>query len=143
MKFLWIVPLMLLALSAVAIDAESMDDPILQERYTRLTHLLRCPKCQNGTIAESPVGISEDLRREVRRMLNEGRTDQEILDFMSDRFGDFVLYKPPFAARTVLLWLAPGILLVGALITVVVVIRRRAAQSFDDTDTERSEADAS
>jgi cytochrome c-type biogenesis protein CcmH len=143
MKFGLILSLLLLAFNAAAIDAESFDDPMLQERYTRLTHLLRCPKCQNGTIAESPVGISEDLRREVRRMLREGRTDQEILDFMSDRFGDFVLYKPPFAARTVLLWLAPSVLLIGALITVVVVIRRRAAQTFDDSDTERSEADAS
>jgi cytochrome c-type biogenesis protein CcmH len=133
---------------AFAIDSESLDDPALQARYEHLARLLRCPKCQNETIAESPAGVAVDLRREVRRMLVEGRSDQEILDFMSERFGDFVLYKPPFTARTVLLWLAPALLLIGALITVVIVIRRRAAQSFDDstentTDANNIKADAS
>ena len=133
---------------AFAIDSESLDDPALQARYEHLARLLRCPKCQNETIAESPAGVAVDLRREVRRMLVEGRSDQEILDFMSERFGDFVLYKPPFTARTVLLWLAPALLLTGALITVVIVIRRRAAQSFDDsaesaTDANNIKADAS
>jgi cytochrome c-type biogenesis protein CcmH len=133
---------------AFAIDSESMEDPALQARYEHLARLLRCPKCQNETIAESPAGVAVDLRREVRRMLVEGRSDQEILDFMSERFGDFVLYKPPFTARTVLLWLAPALLLMSALITVVIVIRRRATQSFDDsaenaTDGNNIKADAS
>lgn len=138
-----------LTVVASAIDSESFDDPALQARYQHLTHSLRCPKCQNEAIAESPVGVSSDLRREVRRMLLAGSTDQEILDFMSARYGDFILYKPPFTTRTLVLWLAPAVVLLGALVTVVVVIRRRATHSFDDAldaDNEsraHTEADAS
>ncbi len=120
---------------ACAIDSESFDDPALQERYQHLTHLLRCPKCQNETIAESPAGVAVDLRREVRSMLRAGHSDQAILDFMSERFGDFVLYKPPFTARTVILWLAPALLLVGAFATVIVIVRRRM-QLPTDIDNE-------
>jgi cytochrome c-type biogenesis protein CcmH len=149
----WLVALVLCAITSVAtaIDTESFEDPALQERYRNLTHLLRCPKCQNETIAESPAGVAIDLRREVRRMLLEGHTDQEILNFMSERFGDFVLYKPPFTARTFILWFAPALLLAGGLVTVAMVIRKRSKQSFDDTplidaadaDRVRKEVDAS
>jgi len=136
-----VLALCLLTSVATAIDNESFADPALQARYQHLTHLLRCPKCQNQTIAESPVGIADDLRREVRRMLLEGKSDQEILDFMSERFGDFVLYKPPFAARTVILWLAPALLLTGALATVFIIIRRRTRLS-DVDELESDQADS-
>lgn len=114
------------AVAASAIDAESFDDPVLQSRYQYLTHVLRCPKCQNESIAESNAPVAVDLRREVRRMLQEGRTDQEILDFMSSRFGDFVLFKPPVTPRTWLLWALPAVVLAIALGSAIVVIRRRA-----------------
>lgn len=127
MRRVWITLLLFsFAGAAFAIDAESFDDPALQERYRYLTHVLRCPKCQNEAIAESNAPVAVDLRREVRRMLLEGRTDQEILDFMSSRFGDFVLFKPPLAARTWLLWAAPAIVLGIALGSAIVIIRRRA-----------------
>lgn len=115
-----------IAVSASGIDAESFDDPVLQSRYQYLTHVLRCPKCQNESIAESNAPVAVDLRREVRRMLQEGRTDQEILDFMSSRFGDFVLFKPPVTTRTWLLWSLPAMVLAIALGSAIVVIRRRA-----------------
>jgi len=110
---------------ALAIDVESFDDPTLQARYQHLTHVLRCPKCQNQNIAESNAPVAVDLRREVHRMLSEGRSDEEILDFMSSRFGDFVLYKPPVTTRTWLLWALPGIVLAIAIGSAIVVIRRR------------------
>jgi len=133
MTRLWSFLLLLcLAVSAFAIDSESFEDPALRARYEYLTHILRCPKCQGETIAESNAGIAVDLRREVRRMLSEGKSDAEILDFMTARFGDFVLYKPPFSTRTFVLWFAPVMILGGALIIALVVIRKRTQQSFDD-----------
>ena len=117
---------------AFAIDKDSFDDPVMHARYRKLTRELRCLQCQNETIGDSNAALAEDLRRELRTMLIAGKTDEEILQFMTDRYGDFVLYKPPFAARTVVLWLAPGVVLVGALAAVFVIIRGRTRLSLDD-----------
>ncbi len=103
-----------LAWPVPAIDTvKPFDDPVLQARYERLIHELRCVQCQNNSIADSPVGLAADLRRQVHELLQQGKTDAQVREYMTARYGDFILYRPPFAPRTWLLWLAP-LLLLGA-----------------------------
>jgi cytochrome c-type biogenesis protein CcmH len=121
-----------IALPAFAIDTgQAFDDPAQQQRYERLIRELRCLVCQNQSIADSNATLAADLRREVRDMIEAGRGDDEIRAFMTERYGDFVLYEPPMAPRTWLLWLAPALLLLGGIgVTSVVVLRRaRAAKA--------------
>ena len=137
------VLLALLSATAVSIDTESFDDPVLHARYRKLTLELRCLQCQNESIRDSNAALAVDLRRELRAMLLAGKTDEEIIRFLTDRYGDFVLYKPPFVARTVVLWLAPGLALLGGLAAVVIVVRRRASKPFADApDNEAAGADS-
>jgi cytochrome c-type biogenesis protein CcmH len=132
---LWLA---LFALTAAAIDTEQdLPTPELQQRYERLINELRCLVCQNNSIADSNAGLAADLRREVHSLLLAGKSDAEILKFMTDRYGDFVLYRPPFVPRTWLLWLAPALLLVlGAFIAYRIVRSRArlAAADADDSD---------
>jgi cytochrome c-type biogenesis protein CcmH len=118
--------LLLVASSARAIDTEvAFADPGLQARYDAMIHLLRCVQCQNAPIADSPVGLAADLRREVREMIAAGKSDAEIRAFMTDRYGDFVLYDPPLSARTAFLWAAPALfMLLGVGAAVRVIVRR-------------------
>lgn len=110
-----------------AIDAREFADDGQRQRYHALAAVLRCPKCQNQNIAESGAPIAGDLRGEIQRMLGEGRSDEQIIDFMVSRYGDFVLYDPPLSSRTALLWLGPGALLLagGVAVAVMVASRRR------------------
>jgi cytochrome c-type biogenesis protein CcmH len=121
------VVLLATAAPAFGIDMEAaFDDPALQARYDALTRELRCTVCQNQTIADSNASLARDLRREVRRLMSEGKTDQEIRDFLTARYTDFVLYKPPVKPQTYLLWAAPFLLLLGGLGGAATVIARRA-----------------
>lgn len=125
MRAVLLLALFLLAGNALAIDAERLDDPVLQDRYERMVHELRCLVCQNETIADSDASLAADLRRELREMIKAGRTDAEIRAFLTERYGDFVLYMPPVVPRTWLLWAAPALLLFGgAAIAALVVVRR-------------------
>jgi cytochrome c-type biogenesis protein CcmH len=125
--------------NALAIDTQpAFDDPNLQQRYENITRELRCLVCQNETIADSNATLAGDLRREVREMIAAGKTDEEIRQFMIDRYGDFVLYRPRLTSINFLLWAAPVLLLVGGAIAAVRVVRRRAAEA--DIDTEGPEA---
>ncbi len=118
-----------LAGTAVAIDTEpAFDDPALQARYEKIIDEVRCLKCQNQTIKDSNAFLAGDLKREIRRMLNEGKTDDEIFDFLVARYGEFALYRP----RSPLLWIAPGLLLLGGALVLVQVVRRRMAMPIDD-----------
>jgi cytochrome c-type biogenesis protein CcmH len=129
---LWLA---LFSLTVIAIDTEEdLPTPALQERYERLINELRCLVCQNNSIADSNAGLAADLRREVRSMLLAGKTDAEILSFMTDRYGDFVLYRPPFVPRTWLLWLAPALLLLLGAVVAVRIVRARARLAATDTD---------
>ena len=95
----------MLVTRASALDsAPAFNDPQLQARYENLTHQLRCMVCQNETIADSQASLAADLRRELKQQLAQGKTDDQIRKFMTDRYGDFVLYKPPLEERTWLLW---------------------------------------
>lgn len=126
----WLLCLLMLSLLSLqlawAVDnAPPLADPALQARYEALTHQLRCLVCQNETIADSGATLAADLRRELREKIVAGQTDPEILKFMTDRYGAFVLYKPPFEERTWVLWLGPAAFLVlGALIAVRIISRR-------------------
>jgi cytochrome c-type biogenesis protein CcmH len=105
------------------VDAEdTLTDPVLRTRYEAINRELRCLVCQNQTIADSDADLAKDLRREVRGMLETGKTDDEIRGFMTDRYGDFVLYKP----RSMVLWLAPAVLLLGGLVLVGRIVVRRS-----------------
>ena len=121
--------------TALAIDSEAaFADPAMQARYENLNRELRCLVCQNQSIADSNATLAQDLRREVRDMMAEGRDDADIRAFMTARYGDFVLYDPPLAPRTWLLWAAPGLLVMIGILAVVLVIRRRARNLGDETD---------
>ncbi|MBU3671648.1 MAG: cytochrome c-type biogenesis protein CcmH [Sinobacteraceae bacterium] len=124
---------LLLSNSALAIDPIELSDPALQERYRDLTHELRCMQCQNQSIADSPVGLAGDLRREVRELLESGKTDAEIREHLRARYGDFILFRPVFNWRNAWLWAAPVILLLAGLVVAVRVLRQRARLAATDT----------
>jgi len=131
----------ILALPVVAvIETYEFSDPALETRYHSLSQELRCPKCQNQNIADSNAPIAQDLRRLLYEQLEAGASDEEILDYMVARYGEFVRYRPGFDRATAILWLAPAILLLLAVITVVLVLRNRepaAEHSLSDADKER------
>ncbi|KAF1030460.1 MAG: Cytochrome c-type biogenesis protein CcmH [Pseudomonas sp.] len=122
-----------------AIDTYEFGSDAERERFRDLTKELRCPKCQNQDIADSNSPIAADLRKEIFRMLEAGKNNEEIVDFMVDRYGDFVRYKPALTAKTVLLWFGPvGLLLAGVVVMGVIVRRRRdaAPQGYDSLSVE-------
>ncbi|MCC6076864.1 cytochrome c-type biogenesis protein [Pseudomonas sp. GCM10022188] len=124
-----------------AIDTYEFNDEAARARYRTLTEELRCPKCQNQNIADSDAPIAMDLRREIHRMLGEGKSDEEIVDFLVARYGDFVRYNPPVNARTWLLWYGPWVLLATGLgvLTLIVLRRRRPSASGPGTDLSAEE----
>jgi cytochrome c-type biogenesis protein CcmH len=133
--------LLLISTTALAIDTgKAFDDPELQARYEKIIEEVRCLKCQNQTIKDSNAFLADDLRREIRRLLSEGKTNAEIFDFMVERYGEFALYRPRMSGITLLLWIAPGVfLLIGGFI-VVRVLRKRMSMPIDlddDTETEQ------
>ncbi|WP_269844786.1 cytochrome c-type biogenesis protein [Methyloprofundus sedimenti] len=110
---------------SAAIDVYQFDDPEKEKRFQHLTFELRCPKCQNQNIADSNAEISQDLRTKIFQMLNAGKSDDEIVDYMVERYGDFVLYEPRVKPQTYLLWFGPGLFLLLGLLVVVLIIRSR------------------
>jgi cytochrome c-type biogenesis protein CcmH len=132
-----------LAPAAFAADATPTDlDPVAAKRAVDISAQLRCLVCQNQSIAESNAELAVDLRRQVNEQIKAGKTDREIVDFMVDRYGAFVLYKPPFNATTVLLWLGPLLLAVAAVVVFARTLRARNRAIVDRplTDAERAEA---
>jgi cytochrome c-type biogenesis protein CcmH len=118
---------------ATDIDANGqLRDPALQARYERITHELRCLVCQNESIADSNVELAGNLRREVRDMLIAQRSDGAIFKFMTDRYGDFVRFKPPLEAKTLAIWGAPFIMIVLGGFIVVRIARQRAHMPIED-----------
>ena len=112
---------------AVAIDSErAFEDDAMQARYQRLIAAVRCLTCQNQSIKDSNAPLARDLRAVVREQMEAGASDAEIYAFLQARYGDFALYKPPFSARTALLWLSPVVLVALGGLAIVRVVRRRA-----------------
>lgn len=127
MKKLLILLCCLVPLFAQAGEAQDMAaDPVLEKRMINLAEKLRCLVCQNESLASSRADLAEDLRREVREQMQKGLSDDEIVDFLVSRYGDFVLYDPPFKSYTLLLWLGPfALLLIGAGVLLFQLRRRR------------------
>ena len=122
--------LILFSFQAFAVTAdESFDDPELQARYDRFTRELRCLVCQNQTIADSNAGLASDLRDQTREMLLSGATDEEIVSYMTNRYGDFVLYRPPIKPKTWLLWFAPVLFLLLGIVFAARIIRHRSSSA--------------
>ena len=116
-----------------AVDPTEMPTPELQQRYLGLTHELRCMQCQNEAISDSPVSLAADLRRQVREMLIAGKSDDDVRNYMVARYGDFILFRPRVAARTIWLWSAPGVLLlIGAAVDVRITKQRAALVAQDN-----------
>jgi cytochrome c-type biogenesis protein CcmH len=118
------------------------EDPVLEKKVITLSNELRCLVCQNQTIADSNAELAVDLRNQVRKQLSEGKSDREILDYMVQRYGEFVLYRPPLSYKTILLWAGPFVLLLIAMFILVQQIRLRhkrlASEEFDQTDLSRA-----
>ena len=122
---------------ALANEPRSFPTPALADRYRGLIGEIRCLVCQNQSIADSNAELARDLREKVDEMLRAGRSDEEILAYMVDRYGNFVRYRPPFDATTLLLWLGPFVLAGAALAWLIVRVRRRAPARVRLTDEER------
>ena len=141
---LWLAALvaaLLVAQAAAKEAAPAAADPVLEKRVMALAEELRCLVCQNQTLAESNAPLAEDLRNQLRERMREGKSDKEVVDFLVERYGDFVLYRPPLKATTVLLWFGPLLLLAaGFAVLMRRVRRRRAAVSTEVSDADRRRA---
>jgi cytochrome c-type biogenesis protein CcmH len=124
------------ASAAFAIDQEiAFSDPALNARYLSLIREIRCPKCLNESIADSDAPVAADLRREVRRLMGDGKSDGDIKDFLSARYGDFVLYRPRVSETTWALWAGPFVFLVVGGIVFWRIVRSRRGQPLDDEES--------
>ena len=131
--------LLMLTASAYAIDVVApFDDPEMQARYEKIISEVRCLKCQNQTIKDSNAFLASDLRREIRHMLEEGKTDDEIYEFLVARYGDFALYRPRASGKTLILWIAPMMFLVFGALALWRVVHRRMVLPIDDEATEEA-----
>src|SRR5216683_79953 len=120
-----IMVLISLAAPALAKEAKPVEDPQIDQRMQALTQQLRCLVCQNETLADSRADLAEDLRKEIREQMKAGKSDQEIIAFLTKRYGDFVLYKPPVKSTTYLLWFGPFVLLIGGTAVLFRFLKRR------------------
>lgn len=143
-KFFLALLALCLAAAVHAADAPlTAAEPELEAKMISISSELRCLVCQNETIAASNAELAVDLRNQIRDMLRQGQSQQQILDYMTARYGDFVLYRPPLTGATFLLWFGPTVLMVGGLVTLVLVLRRRSRLGNEHFDPEESdEADA-
>ena len=131
-KLLVALGIVLAVSPALAIDTgKAFDDPVLQARYEKIIDEVRCLKCQNQTIKDSNAFLAADLRREIRRMIEEGKTDEEIYDFLVARYGEFALYRPRMSGKTLVLWIAPFLLLGLGGFVLFNILRRRMAMPID------------
>src|SRR5215203_5187407 len=117
LRFLSVLLLCLIAPCALAKDAQPVgDDPAIEKRLVKLSQELRCLQCQNETLADSRADLAEDLRREIREQMKAGKSDKEIIGFLTERYGQFILYRPRVTPMTYLLWFGPFVLLLGGLL---------------------------
>lgn len=111
---------------AIARDAQPLgEDPAVEARLQKLSKELRCLVCRNETLAESPAGLADDLRREIREQIKAGKSDQEIIAFLQARYGEYILYRPRVTPTTYLLWFGPFVLLLAGLLVLFRYIRQR------------------
>jgi len=144
MKKLWAAAALVLAAFSVHANeaAPLAEDPVVEQRLVNIAEELRCLVCQNESLAGSRSDLAMDLRREIRGLIKQGKTDQEVRDFLVSRYGDFVLYRPPVKPTTWLLWGGPFVLLLGGLIGLVAFLRKRkpADAALSPEDQRKAEA---
>ena len=145
--FLFVCAALLAAFSLLSPAKEAVPaaaDPQLEQRAMRLAEELRCLVCQNQSIADSHAELAVDLKQQIREQVKAGKSDTQVIDYMVQRYGDFVLYRPPFKASTVVLWVGPFLLLLGAVIGLFVTLARRRhkaeEQALDADQLARAEA---
>lgn len=117
-------------------EFEALADPVQQARYMEMIHEVRCLTCLNRSIAESETPLAHDLRREIRELIADGKSDREVVDFLTARYGDFVMYRPPVRPRTWALWFGPIVVLGIGAVVFAQIVRRRMRQPIDDLDDE-------
>lgn len=126
----FVIALFLSALSfhttSIALDQVS-DSPAVEARLKKLSIELRCLVCQNSTLADSDAPLAQDLRNEIRKLIESGKTDEEVIAYLVARYGDFVTFRPPVNASTALLWFGPFIMLIIGLVVLVLVLKKRGA----------------
>jgi cytochrome c-type biogenesis protein CcmH len=133
--------LMLYALPALAIDsAPPLPDPVQQTRYQALIHELRCLKCQGETVADTQAMFGADIRRQVREMVQSGKSDTEVREYLVERYGEIILLRPRWSAGGAWLWVAPGIFLLGGALVAWRIVRRRGELLSTDTSEVTDEA---
>ncbi len=137
-----IVPFSLLiaCLNVHATDAPvEFSNLVLKERYYTLIAEVRCLVCQNQSLADSNADLAEDLRNEIYQMVVAGEQDDQIIQFLVERYGDFVLYRPPLKENTWLLWFGPFLLLISALVIAIVIIKKQSDEELFETDISKEE----
>ncbi len=117
-----------------AIEVYEFEDPKQEQQFKELSHTLRCPKCQNNTISDSNAELAQDLRHKVYEMTKEGKSKQDIVDYMVARYGNFVTYNPPFTVATAVLWLGPLAVVVIGFALIVIRSRKSRVQTVADSD---------
>lgn len=139
-RFIVFVAALVMTTPVAAIDKDKrFEDPEMQARYEQLISEVRCLQCQNQSIKDSNVTLAADLRREIARMIDEGKTDEEIAEFLVTRYGEFALYRPRMTGKTLVLWLIPFALVLLGGVALVRVIRHRASLPIGD-ETEEGQA---
>ena len=142
----WLIVLML-AWATLTVQAKEAaplaQDEAVEKRLVDISSELRCLVCQNESLSGSHAELANDLRREIRTLIKDGKSDKEIMGFMVDRYGDFVRYRPPLKGSTLLLWFGPGLFMVGGLTALVLYLRRRnkAIEDAPLSAEEQGEAD--
>ena len=138
-----LILLLMLSLSVFTVDARVeayyFDDPAKEARYKQLIDELRCLVCQNQNLAASNAELAQDMRRLTHEMVSEGATNEEVVLFMVERYGDFVLYRPPFKTSTAVLWIGPFIILAIGVSVLVVFVRRRSVGETPELDAQDHE----
>lgn len=125
----WLLMILLLALAPLTLSAKEAaplaPDEVTEQRLVAISSELRCLVCQNESLSGSHAELAGDLRREIRTLIRDGKSDAEIMDFMVSRYGDFVRYRPPLKVSTWLLWFGPALLLIGGIAALLIYLRRR------------------
>ena len=138
LKIIFVLGLALFVLAVQANEAVPMAaDEAVEKRLVSISEEMRCLVCQNESLSGSHAELAQDLRREIRSLIKQGKTDAEIMDFMVSRYGDFVRYRPPLKATTYLLWFGPFLLLAGAIAGLIVYLRRRGRLVAASTESSK------
>ena len=127
MKFFVVAIGLIVVSGLVSVRSQTANDTLLEQRLQNLTKQLRCLQCRNETVADSPAQIADDLRKEIREQMKAGKSDDEIIAVLHERYGDFILYNPPVKATTYLLWFGPFLLLVGGTLLLFRFLKQRRA----------------